>query len=232
LHLVSRHALVRLQRRHLRWRRDEGREILRVGALSAASALLFQITTFLVAGLIAGLGSTAIAAYGAANRLELLQYPITFAFGSAVITMVATAAGARDFERARRAAWAGAAVAGAIGLVFSGVALCGGSWMGLFTADPGIRATGALYLLCIAAVFPLTGVGLACYFACLGVGYVTVPFLLAVVRVVIVVAGGWLALKWGGGLIGLSLTIGAALVLFGGGMFLAARSRFARLIRQ
>src|SRR5580704_4894083 len=149
LHLASRQALVRLRLRTVRFRRD------------AAIAILFQITTFFVAGLISALGSSAVAAYGAANRLEMLQYPITFAFGSAVITMVATAAGARDVDRARRVAWTGAAVAGAIGLLFTVVALFGGRWMGLFTADPAIRDMGALYLLCQAAVFPFTGAGLA-----------------------------------------------------------------------
>ena len=96
LHLVSRQALVRLRLGTIRLKRAEARAILSVGALSAASATLFQITTFFVAGLLSALGSSAVAAYGAANRLEMLQYPITFAFGSAVITMVATAAGARD----------------------------------------------------------------------------------------------------------------------------------------
>ena len=56
--------------RNVRWRTGEAKEILRVGALSAASALAFQITPFRVAGLIAGRGSTALAAYGAANRLD------------------------------------------------------------------------------------------------------------------------------------------------------------------
>src|SRR5882757_10653669 len=87
VHLVSRQALVRLQGRAVRLRLDEANSILSVGALSAASATLFQISTFLVAGLISGLGNTTVAAYGAAVRLELLQYPITFAFGSAMITI-------------------------------------------------------------------------------------------------------------------------------------------------
>ena len=118
LHLVSRQALVRCGDCGPA-ARDEAFAILRVGGLSALSALMFQVTTFFVAGLVAGFGSAAVAGYGAAVRLELLQYPITFAFGSALITMVATAAGARDFERARRAAWTGAAVAAAIGLLFT-----------------------------------------------------------------------------------------------------------------
>jgi Na+-driven multidrug efflux pump len=145
---------------------------------------------------------------------------------------VATAAGARDFERARRAAWTGAVVAAGVGLVFSVVALFGGSWMSLFTADPAIREAGAIYLLCLAAVFPLTGVGLACYFACLAVGYASGPFLLAVARVVMVVAGGWLALHFGGGLIGLSLASAAAFALFGASVFLVTRSRFAELAKR
>ncbi|OFX01904.1 MAG: hypothetical protein A3D94_05735 [Alphaproteobacteria bacterium RIFCSPHIGHO2_12_FULL_66_14] len=81
-------------------------------------------------------------------------------------------------------------------------------------------------------MFPLTGVGLACYFACLAVGYVGGPFLLAVARVVVVVAGGWLALALGGGLVGLSLASAAAFALFGGGMFWVARRRFARLTTE
>jgi hypothetical protein len=70
VHLVSRQALVRLRFRTIRFRRDEAVAILGVGALSAASATLFQITTFFVAGLISVLGSSAVAAYGAANRLD------------------------------------------------------------------------------------------------------------------------------------------------------------------
>ena len=167
-----------------------------VGALSAASATLFQITTFFVAGLLSTLGSSAVAAYGAANRLEMLQYPITFAFGSAVITMVATAAGARDFDRARSVAWTGAAVAAAIGLLFTAVALFGAHWMGLFTSDPAIRDMGALYLLCQAA-----GVSVNRHGPCLllrlprASAIVSGPFVMAAVRLILIVLGCWLALS-------------------------------------
>jgi Na+-driven multidrug efflux pump len=226
VHLTSRQALVRFQLRAIRLRRDEAAAILSVGALSAASATLFQITTFLVAGLISVLGSSAVAAYGAANRLEMLQYPITFAFGSAVITMVATAAGARDFERARRAAWTGAAVAAAIGLIFTGVALFGGRWMGLFTTDPAIRAMGALYLFCQAAVFPFTGAGLAGYFACLGIGFVSGPFLLAAIRLVLILGGCWLALSFTGNAVVAFVAIALGIGFFGVSLLIMMRMRF------
>lgn len=228
LHLVSRQALVRLRLASVRLKRDEAIAILKVGGLSAMSALLFQITTFFVAGLVARLGSPAVAGYGAAVRLELLQYPITFAFGSAVITLVATAAGARDHERARRAAWTGVAVATTIGLVFTAVALMGGHWMALFTKDPEVRALGTLYLDCQALVFPFTGAALAAYFATVGLGSVTGPFLLALARITIAVGGGWLALQRGDGATGLFLASSVAFVSFALGLMLLLRRLFGR----
>jgi putative MATE family efflux protein len=232
LHLVSRQALVRLHAMAVRLRRDEAVAILKVGGLSAMSALLFQITTFFVAGLVAGLGSAAVAGYGAAVRLELLQYPITFAFGSAVITMVATAVGARDFDRARRAAWTGAAVAAAIGLIFTSIALVAEGWMGLFTTDPAVRELGVLYLHCQAVVFPFTGAALACYFATVGLGAVVGPFLLALSRLAIAVGGGWLALTIGDGPLGLFATSAVAFVAFALGLLAITRRRFDALTRR
>ena len=199
--------------------------------MSAASATLFQVTTFFLAGVLSVLGSSTVAAYGAAVRLELLQYPITFAFGSAVITMVATAAGARDFARAERAAWTGAAVAAAIGLVFTVIALFGQQWMGLFTSDAAIREMGALYLLSQAAIFPLTGAGLACYFACLGIGFVGQPFALAALRLVLVVVGAWLALLVTGSAAIAFVAVAVGIAVFGAGLLIAMRVRFRRLAR-
>jgi len=229
IHLVSRQALVRLRLACVRLKRDEASAILKVGGLSAMSALLFQITTFFVAGMVARLGSPAVAGYGAAVRLELLQYPITFAFGSAVITMVATAAGARDYERARRAAWTGVAVASAIGLVFTAIGLMGSHWMALFSKDPEVRALGTLYLECQALVFPFTGAALAAYFATVGLGKVTWPFLLALARITIAVAGGWLALELGEGALGLFLASSLAFVSFALGLMVLLRRLFGRL---
>ena len=226
-YLCSRRALVRLEPALIRLKRAEANAILKVGALAAAMALQFQVTTFLVTGLVGSMGSAAIAAYGAATRLDLLQYPITFAFGSAVVTLVATASGAGDNARATRIAWTGAAVTALIGLVFTAVALDGGRWMAIFTADPAIRDLGALYLLCQAPAYPLIGAGLAGYFACQGVGYVAWPFLVGMIRLAIAVLGGWLALSVGGGALALFVVGAAALAFFGAALLAATYRRFS-----
>jgi Na+-driven multidrug efflux pump len=104
--------------------------------------------------------------------------------------------------------------------------------MGLFTADPAVRDLGVLYLHCQAAVFPFTGAALACYFATVGLGTVVGPFLLALLRITIAVAGGWLALRIGDGPIGLFLASSVAFVTFALGLLWITRRRFDALTRR
>ena len=88
---------------------------------------------------------------------------------------------------------------------------------------------GALYLLSQAAVFPLTGAGLACYFACLGIGFVGQPFALAALRLVLIVGGAWLALALTGSATLAFAAVAVGISLFGAGLLAAMRTRFRRL---
>lgn len=213
-YLVSPRALARLRLRAIRFDRPHVRDIMRVGLLASISALLFQLALFFVTGMVGRFGNAAIAGYGAAARLDLLQAPITFAFGSAVIAMVATAVGARDLARARHAAWAGMIVAAGIGLIFTGVALNAESWMALFTADPVVARYGVLYLHCLLPIFPILGAGFAAYFACQGLGDIRRPFVLSIIRFSIAIGGGWLALRLWDDVLGIYLASAFASLFF------------------
>jgi hypothetical protein len=101
--------------------------------------------------------------------------------------------------------------------------------MGLFTSDPVIRDMGALYLLSQAAVFPLTGAGLACYFACLGIGFVGQPFALAALRLVLIVGGAWLGLTLTGSAAVTFAMVAVGIATFAIGLLVAMRARFRRL---
>src|SRR5690606_29521888 len=110
--------------------------VLKVGAFGALNVLQLQLIAFVAASLVAGFGAASLAGYGAASRLEILQIPILFGVGSAVIAMVATSLGAGQRPRARRVAWTGGFVSTAIGMAFAAIALLAPeAWMRLFTAD-------------------------------------------------------------------------------------------------
>jgi len=176
-------------------RRKTFAAILGVGSLAALNVLQIQIVLIISSTLVAGFGAVTLAAFGAASRLELLQLPLTFAVGTAVITMIATNLGAGNVARARQIAWIATAVSAGIGGAFGIAAYFGAtSWMRLFSEDPAVITVGRDYLTIIAVVLPLMGTGLGLFFALLGVGKPAMPFLSGSVRLGIVAALGWSAM--------------------------------------
>src|SRR3989442_3447651 len=86
-------------------------------------------------------GVFALAGYGLAARLEYLQIPIVFGFGTALVTMVGTNVGAGQLDRARRITWTGAGIAAlATGSVGVGAALAAWAWLRLLTSEPAVLA--------------------------------------------------------------------------------------------
>jgi len=111
-YLASGRTSVALSLSGVRFERRLFGEILRVGApMSLAPVLnnvaLATLTTY--AGL---LGTTSLAAFGAAVRLEYLLYPLNFGLGAAVLAMVGSNIGARQFTRAARIAFMRSCIAG------------------------------------------------------------------------------------------------------------------------
>src|SRR5262249_32303317 len=86
-------------------------DILKVGALSAFGTVQSNLTVVLVTGAVGLFGIDAIAGYGIASRLDYILVPLTFAMGSAALTMVGANMGAGQTGRAERIAWIGGAMA-------------------------------------------------------------------------------------------------------------------------
>ena len=193
-------------------------EILSVGAPSLVNNVLTNLTVVVLTALVGPFGTLALAGYGLGVRLEYLQIPLVFGFGSALVTMVGTNVGAGQRERAVRVAWTGALMAAAvtetIGLA---AALFPHAWLRLFSSDPDVLAAGASYLRLVGPTYGFFGLGLALYFASQGAGRLRWPLVAGTLRLLVAAAGGWLILHWAGGPLGaLFLVMAAALVVFGG----------------
>ena len=187
-------------------------EILRVGAISMLNALQTVVTAVIITGFVGRYGAAALAGYGVGLRLELLQIPLVFAVGQALVVLVGTHIGAGRADRARQIAWAGAGLAASISLAIGiAVALFPLAWVGLFSADPAVLESGSQYLRTVAPFYPLLAVGIALYFASQGAGRVLRPVLAGTVRLALVLAGGLLAVS----LQGVFIVIAAAMIAFG-----------------
>jgi MATE family, multidrug efflux pump len=191
--------------------------IMGVGGLSAIGTIQANLTVTLVTAAVGMYGAQAIAGFGLASRLDYLLIPLLFGFGTAVVTMVGANVGAGNARRARRVAWIGAAVgSGVTGLIGFFAALFPDAWTGLFSRDPAVLATSALYLQTVAPFYLPFGLGYMLYFASQGAGRVLLPVLGGTARLAIAGIFGWYAASYlGFTMFHLFATVAAAAALFG-----------------
>jgi putative MATE family efflux protein len=207
--LFARRAAVRWPAGRLRLRRDMFWEILRVGLPGSLNTVLTNANVVAVTSLVGTSGVFALAGYGLAARLEYLQIPLVFGFGTALVTMVGTNIGAG----------VAAAATGSVGLL---AALFPRAWLGLFSAEPAVLAIGETYLRIVGPTFALFGLGLALYFAAQGSGHLLWTLVAGFGRLVLAVGGGWLAIHvFGAGLPWLFAAIAVAFVAFGSAQAMA-----------
>jgi putative MATE family efflux protein len=193
--------------------------ILKVGGVASLSSIQTNLAIMLTTGMVGTFGPAALAGFGTGARLEYLMVPIAFGVGGPLVAIVGTNIGAGQKQRALRAAWIGAAIGFAItetiGLL---AALHPLGWLSLFGHDPGMLATGSLYLHCVGPFYGFFGLGLVLYFASQGAGRMLWPVTAQFLRLVVAGGGSALALRFGGGLVTVFLMIGLALAVFGLGV--------------
>jgi putative MATE family efflux protein len=215
-YILSRHSLVRL--RLARLRAGLFADILGVGLVGSVSTLQTTLTIALTTALvgIAG-GPDAVAGYGTGARLEYLLIPLVFGLGAPLVALVGTNIGAGQNRRALHAALIGGAVAFALSeAVGLAAALAPVAWLGLFDTEPRMLATGSAYLRTVGPAYGFFGLGLCLYFASQGAGRLLWPLLAGLLRMLLAVGGGWIALRLTGSLGWLFAALAVALVCYGG----------------
>ena len=175
------------------------------------NASLPAITAF-----VARFGTAALAGYGLASRLELLVSSLVLAFGVGTTTMVGISVGAGLLPRARQVTLVSCVLAAAIfELLGIGVALSGGWISELFTTVQPVVFASKAYFQVIGLVHGFTAASVILFSACQGWGRAVTPLMVSLLRVAVVLAGGWmlltagLALEWFYALIAGTIALGA-----------------------
>lgn len=214
--LMSSRARVRLTVVGVRPRRALFLDILRVGGIAIFFSLQNAFAVMVMSGLVAGFGAAVVAGYGIGARLEMLQIPIAFGFGAALVPMVGMNVGAGQIERARRIALVGSLLAGAvsgiIGLIFAAAPAL---WSSLYTADAAVQAATATYLTRVGPTLGAFGFGICLYFATQGSGRVLGPVLAATGRLALIGLGAWVVLSIGWGYDWLCAMVAGAMAAYG-----------------
>jgi putative MATE family efflux protein len=231
IYLASRYAAVRFVRPRFESRLFSA--ILKVGALSSANILQNQATYIVLGILVTSFGSTALAGFGAAVRVEYSMTALVFTVGAATVTMIGANMGAGLTQRAIRIGWTGAAIGGVIaGTVGALGAMFSQQWMGFFTIDPAIKAIGASHLTINGLVYLFMGIGSGLFYASQGLGSVSGPFLAQTAPLALLVIVGWMTMPmFGLGLRGLFISTAATIAWVGVAIMLVFWRRSRELTR-
>jgi putative MATE family efflux protein len=189
-HLLSGRSRLRLRRSKIEWRLF--RDILRVGALASISTVQLNLMVIIVTASVGFFGTTSLAGYGMATRLDYALIPILFGLGTSVLTMVGINSGAGNMARARHIAWTGV-LTGSIFMEAIGalVAIFPHVWIGLFSSDPAVIESGAAYLRIVGPFYGAVGATFILGFAAQGMGRPRWPTFAGTARLLIAGGIGW-----------------------------------------
>jgi Na+-driven multidrug efflux pump len=172
-------------------------DILKVGVPGLINIAITNLSVVMLTGIAGQLGRDTALGYAMGARLEYILQPVAFGFGTAIVAMVGTNWGARQYRRAREIAWTGAttiaALCGTIGLI---VAFHPSLWIGLFSDDAEVARLGTLYLRIVGPAYLLFGLGLGLFYVTLGVGRAVAAMNANAVRMVVSASGGLAAIYW------------------------------------
>ncbi|WP_369721536.1 MATE family efflux transporter [Bradyrhizobium sp. LLZ17] len=193
-------------------------DMLKVGIPTALNAVLSNLTVILVTGAVGLFGTSALAGYGIASRLDYIMIPLLFGISTATLTMVGVNMGAGQTARAQKIGWvsgvAGMIMTGTIGLL---VAIFPTAWLNLFTHDAEVVNEGMTYLRIVAPAYAALGFGFVTSFAAQGTGRAMGPLVGAFARVLIAAGGGWIVVAgFGAGMTGLATMVTLSFVAYAG----------------
>jgi len=167
--------------------------ILQVALPSSLQILVSNVALIAITAYVAHFGIEALAGYGLAARVELLISSTVLALGVATTTMVGTCVGAGLEERARRVTLVScllaATIFAAIGL---GVALSGRLIAGAFTPVEEVVVAASGYFHVTGLAYGFMAAFVILFSAYSGWGRATPPLLVNLLRLAIVLGGGWL----------------------------------------
>ena len=172
-------------------------DILKVGVPGLVNTAITNPSVVVLTGIAGHLGREAAIGYAMGARLEYILIPLAGGFGMAIVPMVGTNWGARQYRRAREIGWTGGAtMATACAMVGLIVALYPRSWMALFSDDDEIIRLGSSYLRILGPIYGFYGLGMALFFATQGLGSVVFTVTANALRLTASAGGTLIAIYW------------------------------------
>jgi len=155
------------------------KEIIKIGLPSSMQMFLRSLMGVVLIGIVAGFGTSAVAAYGVGMRLQMVVLMPAFALGGSAATLVGQNLGARQPKRAKRSAWVATAldiiIMTFIAIIFFYFAY---QFMAVFNKDEKVISLGVQYLRITTPFYIFIAFGIVLNRALAGAGDTFVPMII------------------------------------------------------
>jgi putative MATE family efflux protein len=170
-HMLKGKGIIKI---HLPDFRPDGKLIKSLSSIASTGTLQFIVASaswIVMARLVAGFGSDAVAGYTIAIRLIIFFLMPAWGMSNAVATLVGQNLGAKQPERAEQSVWQTARYSAVFMAFVSLLFVCFAEFfVGLFTADPEVIKTGVTALRTVSLGYVFYGVGMVMINAFNGAG--------------------------------------------------------------
>jgi len=175
------------------------RAIVRVGLPTAVTGVVFSNIYVFLTRTTTKFGTPALAALGVGHRVESWSYMIGIGFGAAAAAIVGQNLGAKQVDRAERAAWIATGFAMTLGLIAAIAEYSlATTFAAVFTNDPAVIAESARYLRIGAVSTLFAGAELVLEGALGGAGDTLPPMITSTVLTALrIPLAAWAASRWG-----------------------------------
>ncbi len=163
------------------------KNIIRVGLPASLVNVSMSFSFIIVTSFVAAFGAEAIAAFGAAVRIEMIGALPSMAMASAIVTMAGQNAGVRKYCRVEDTVKSAIKMLSIFMIIVAGILIAFPEmFMRLFTEDPKVISIGATYLRIVPLGFIFAAIGSSITSAFQGMGKGTPPLIFQITRLFIV----------------------------------------------
>ncbi|HIS47410.1 MAG TPA: MATE family efflux transporter [Candidatus Scybalocola faecigallinarum] len=186
-YIQKKYTIIKINFRHMEFDKVLFRQALRLGIPSGIQQMCFSIGIMVMQALVNGYGSTFMAGFNGANKIDSFAFMPVQSYSIAVTTYTGQNIGAHLLDRVKKGVKAGLILSFITCIVIGGILYpISDLFMRMFSSDPGVIESGVWYLHSVLPFYVLLAAGFMYSSVLKGSGEMIIPLISSIV-------GLWLA---------------------------------------
>ncbi|MEG2377481.1 MAG: MATE family efflux transporter, partial [Clostridia bacterium] len=211
-------------------------QAMKLGIPSGIQQALFALGTMAIQGLVNSYGSSFMAGFNGANKIDTFAFMPIQSFSMAATTYTGQNVGANNMHRVHDGLKAGMILSGGTAIVMSVLTFFPADYlMQMFSRDADVIAAGVSYLKCVLPAYFILAIGLTINATLSGAGRMTVPMITSFIALLLVrIPSAYLIAHFvGKDYMFLSYGISwIAIVIISGGYYATGRWKKGRIVSE